>query len=96
MTRPRSPRQRAAWARQARPRADEIRDIAALDELTPAYEQIAPAPDLRLFTKVSDGDMAALGIDEARRCSPRSPAVRLEHPGAPRRTAGPLNPVRSV
>ncbi|MFJ8981350.1 3'-5' exonuclease [Streptomyces sp. NPDC102282] len=45
-------------------RAVEIRDIAMLDELTPAYEQIAPAPDERLFAKVSDGDMAALGIDE--------------------------------
>lgn len=45
-------------------RAVEIRDIAMLDELTPAYERIAPVPDQRLFAKVSDGDMAALGIDE--------------------------------
>ncbi|WP_031085508.1 UvrD-helicase domain-containing protein [Streptomyces sp. NRRL WC-3549] len=45
-------------------RAVEIRDIAMLDELTPAYERIAPAPDERLFAKVSDGDMGALGIDE--------------------------------
>ncbi|MFF1357390.1 UvrD-helicase domain-containing protein [Streptomyces sp. NPDC058297] len=44
--------------------AVEIRDIEMLDELTPAYERIAPAPDLRLFSKVSDGDMSALGIDE--------------------------------
>ncbi|MEU9360763.1 UvrD-helicase domain-containing protein [Streptomyces sp. NPDC048301] len=44
-------------------RAVEIRDIAVLEELTPAYEQIAPAPDERLFARVSDGDMAALGID---------------------------------
>ena len=44
-------------------RAVEIRDIVMLDELTPAYERIAPAPDQRLFAKVSDGDMAALGID---------------------------------
>ncbi|WP_328718449.1 AAA family ATPase [Streptomyces sp. NBC_00247] len=46
-------------------RAVEIRDIAMLDELTPAYERIAPAPDQRLFAKVSDGDLTALGIDEA-------------------------------
>lgn len=44
-------------------RAVEIRDIAALEELTPAYERIAPEPARRLFAKVSDGDMAALGID---------------------------------
>ncbi|MBT2480332.1 UvrD-helicase domain-containing protein [Streptomyces sp. ISL-94] len=44
--------------------AVEIRDIAMLDELTPAYERIAPAPDQRLFANVSDGDLAALGIDE--------------------------------
>ncbi|MBQ0995028.1 UvrD-helicase domain-containing protein [Streptomyces sp. RK62] len=44
-------------------RAVEIRDIASLEELTPAYERIAPEPDRRLFAKVSDGDMAALGID---------------------------------
>ncbi|MEU1488652.1 UvrD-helicase domain-containing protein [Streptomyces sp. NPDC005776] len=44
-------------------RAVEIRDIAVLDELTPAYERIAPAPDQRLFAKVSDGDLTALGID---------------------------------
>ncbi|MCX5400826.1 UvrD-helicase domain-containing protein [Streptomyces sp. NBC_00102] len=46
-------------------RAVEIRDIAMLEELTPAYERIAPAPDQRLFAKVSDGDLTALGIDEA-------------------------------
>ncbi|MGW0960712.1 UvrD-helicase domain-containing protein [Streptomyces gelaticus] len=45
-------------------RAVEVRDIAMLDELTPVYESIAPAPDRRLFAKVSDGDLAALGIDE--------------------------------
>ncbi|WP_405718676.1 UvrD-helicase domain-containing protein [Streptomyces sp. NBC_00046] len=45
-------------------RAVEIRDIAMLDELTPVYESIAPAPDRRLFAKVSDGDLVALGIDE--------------------------------
>ncbi|MFJ3435163.1 UvrD-helicase domain-containing protein [Streptomyces cyaneofuscatus] len=45
-------------------RAVEIRDIAMLDELTPAYERIAPAAEQRLFAKVSDGDLAALGIDE--------------------------------
>ncbi|WP_330460742.1 AAA family ATPase [Streptomyces sp. NBC_00820] len=45
-------------------RAVEIRDIEMLEELTPAYERIAPAPDLRLFAKFSDGDLAALGIDE--------------------------------
>ncbi|MFF4571633.1 UvrD-helicase domain-containing protein [Streptomyces sp. NPDC001410] len=45
-------------------RAVEIRDIQMLEELTPAYERIAPAPDLRLFAKFSDGDLAALGIDE--------------------------------
>ncbi|MEV6794428.1 UvrD-helicase domain-containing protein [Streptomyces sp. NPDC051320] len=44
-------------------RAVEIRDIAMLDELTPAYERIAPAPDQRLFAHVSDGDLSALGID---------------------------------
>lgn len=45
-------------------RAVEIRDIAMLDELTPAYERIAAAPDQRLFSKVADGDLTALGIDE--------------------------------
>lgn len=45
-------------------RAVEVRDIAMLDELTPAYERIASAPERRLFSKVSDGDLAALGIDE--------------------------------
>lgn len=43
--------------------AVEIRDIAMLDELTPAYERIAPAPEERLFAKFSDGDLAALGVD---------------------------------
>ncbi|MGW7042029.1 UvrD-helicase domain-containing protein [Streptomyces avermitilis] len=44
--------------------AVEIRDIATLEEMTPAYERIAPAPDQRLFSKVSDGDLTALGIDD--------------------------------
>ncbi|MCJ0871526.1 UvrD-helicase domain-containing protein [Streptomyces sp. AP-93] len=44
-------------------RAVEIRDIAVLEELTPAYERIAPAPAQRLFAEFSDGDLAALGID---------------------------------
>ncbi|MFE1951978.1 UvrD-helicase domain-containing protein [Streptomyces sp. NPDC059524] len=44
-------------------RSVEIRDIATLEELTPAYERIAThAPD-RLFAKFSDGDLTALGID---------------------------------
>lgn len=60
-----------AWAIKQRAsintvtRAVEIRDITMLDELTPAYERIAAAPDERLFAKVSDGDLAALGIDES-------------------------------
>jgi hypothetical protein len=59
-----------AWAIKQRAsinavtRAVEIRDIEMLDELTPAYERIAPASDQRLFSKVSDGDLTALGIDE--------------------------------
>ncbi|MGW7104007.1 UvrD-helicase domain-containing protein [Streptomyces sp. NPDC054838] len=44
-------------------RAVEIRDIAVLEELTPAYERIAPAAEQRLFARFSDGDLAALGID---------------------------------
>ncbi|KAF4407093.1 UvrD-helicase domain-containing protein [Streptomyces lycii] len=44
-------------------RAVEIRDIQTLEELTPAYERIAPGPERRLFAKVSDGDMTTLGID---------------------------------
>ncbi|GGR33234.1 UvrD-helicase domain-containing protein [Streptomyces roseolus] len=44
-------------------RAVEIRDIAVLEELTPAYERTAPAPEQRLFARFSDGDLAALGID---------------------------------
>ncbi|MFE6101788.1 UvrD-helicase domain-containing protein [Streptomyces laurentii] len=44
-------------------RAVEIRDIAVLEELTPAYERIASEPEQRLFAKVSDGDLAALGVD---------------------------------
>ncbi|PWK75093.1 UvrD-like helicase family protein [Streptomyces sp. CG 926] len=45
-------------------RAVEIRDIAVLEELTPAYERVAPEPAQRLFAAFSDGDLAALGIDE--------------------------------
>ncbi|MEU8139762.1 UvrD-helicase domain-containing protein [Streptodolium elevatio] len=49
-------------------RAVEIRDAATLEELAPAYEQIAPAPEQRLFAKVSDTELEALGIDaETRR-----------------------------
>ncbi|MBT2525994.1 AAA family ATPase [Streptomyces sp. ISL-99] len=44
-------------------RAVEIRDMAMLEELTPAYEQIAAAPDQRLFSQISDGDLTALGVD---------------------------------
>ncbi|WP_435176075.1 UvrD-helicase domain-containing protein [Actinacidiphila sp. bgisy145] len=60
-----------AWAIKQRAsintvtRAVEIRDITMLDQLTPAYERISPVPAERLFAKVSDGDLAALGIDEA-------------------------------
>lgn len=43
--------------------AVEVRDIATLEEITPAYERIAPAADRRLFSKISDGDLAALGVD---------------------------------
>ncbi|GGW09785.1 DNA helicase [Streptomyces capoamus] len=43
--------------------AVELREIATLEELAPAYERIAPAEEQRLFAKVSDGEMAALGID---------------------------------
>ncbi|WSB11460.1 hypothetical protein OG849_31485 [Streptomyces cyaneofuscatus] len=53
-------------------RAVEIRDNAMLDELTPAYERIAPAAEQRLFAKVSDGDLAALGIDETTRRQARA------------------------
>lgn len=45
-------------------RAVEIRDVETLEQLTPAYERIAPTPDERLFAKFSDSDLAALGIDE--------------------------------
>ncbi|MFD5024740.1 UvrD-helicase domain-containing protein [Streptomyces sp. NPDC058373] len=44
-------------------RAVEIRDMATLEQLTPAYERIAPEPERRLFAKFSDGDLAALGVD---------------------------------
>ncbi|WP_330320998.1 AAA family ATPase [Streptomyces clavifer] len=75
-----------AWAVKQRAsintvtRAVEIRDIAMLDELTPAYERIAPAPDQRLFAGVSDGDMKALGIDETtlRQARTLSDAEQLE------------------
>lgn len=38
----------------------------------PAYERIAPAAEQRLFAKVSDGDLAALGIDETTRRQARA------------------------
>ncbi|MFB8418628.1 UvrD-helicase domain-containing protein [Streptomyces albidoflavus] len=44
-------------------RAVEIRDMATLEQLTPAYERIAPEPERRLFAKFSDSDLAALGVD---------------------------------
>ncbi|MDI2125088.1 UvrD-helicase domain-containing protein [Yinghuangia seranimata] len=44
-------------------RAVEIRNAAELEVLAPAYEQIAPAAERRLFAKISDTEMAALGID---------------------------------
>ncbi|MFJ4727258.1 UvrD-helicase domain-containing protein [Streptomyces diastaticus] len=44
-------------------RAVEIRDMATLEQLAPAYERIAPSPERRLFAKFSDGDLAALGVD---------------------------------
>lgn len=59
-----------AWALKQRAsinavtRGVELRDVATLEELTPAYERIATASGQRLFAKVSDGDLAALGIDE--------------------------------
>ncbi|MGW1161530.1 UvrD-helicase domain-containing protein [Streptomyces sp. NPDC002519] len=43
--------------------AVEIRDMAMLEELTHAYERVAPAHHERLFAKISDPDMAKLGID---------------------------------
>ncbi len=43
--------------------AVELREIATLEELTPTYTRIAPAEEQRLFAKVSDGEMAALGVD---------------------------------
>ncbi|MFJ8438995.1 UvrD-helicase domain-containing protein [Kitasatospora griseola] len=43
--------------------AVELREIATLEDLTPAYQHIAPAEEQRLFARISDGDMAALGID---------------------------------
>ncbi|MBY8845833.1 ATP-dependent helicase [Streptomyces sp. SP2-10] len=46
-------------------RAVEIRDAATLDEITPAFEQVAEAsPKERLFAEFSDGDLKALGIDD--------------------------------
>ncbi|MFE0362273.1 UvrD-helicase domain-containing protein [Streptomyces griseoaurantiacus] len=60
-----------AWAKKQKAsinavtRAVEIRDAATLDELTPAYEQVAEAsPKERLFARFSDGDLKALGIDD--------------------------------
>ncbi|QIJ65701.1 UvrD-helicase domain-containing protein [Streptomyces sp. JB150] len=60
-----------AWAKKQKSsinevtRAVEIRDAATLDEITPAYEQVAKdSPKERLFAKFSDGDLKALGIDD--------------------------------
>ncbi|MFD7711357.1 UvrD-helicase domain-containing protein [Streptomyces sp. NPDC059786] len=60
-----------AWAKKQKSsinevtRAVEIRDAATLDEITPAYEQVAEAsPKERLFARFSDGDLKALGIDD--------------------------------
>jgi superfamily I DNA/RNA helicase len=60
-----------AWAKKQKAsinevtRAVEIRDAATLDEITPAYEQVAQdSPKERLFAKFSDGDLRALGIDD--------------------------------
>lgn len=44
-------------------RAVESRDIAVLEELTPAYEHTAPAPEQRLFAAFPDGELSALGTD---------------------------------
>ncbi|MFF0206072.1 UvrD-helicase domain-containing protein [Streptomyces sp. NPDC005017] len=60
-----------AWARKQRSsvnevtRAVEIRDAATLEEITPAYEQVAQdSAKERLFAEFSDGDLRALGIDD--------------------------------
>ncbi|MEU6598339.1 DEAD/DEAH box helicase [Streptomyces flaveolus] len=60
-----------AWAKKQKSsinevtRAVEIRDAATLDEITPAYEQVAKdSPKERLFARFSDGDLKALGIDD--------------------------------
>lgn len=45
-------------------RAVEIRDMATLDQLAPAYESIAPTSGERLFAQFSDGELRTLGIDE--------------------------------
>jgi len=42
----------------------EIRDEAALEQIQPALEQAARATDNRLFARISDADLARLGIDE--------------------------------
>lgn len=44
--------------------AVELRDEETLDEITPAYESMAPAPEERLFAKHSDGELRGLGIDD--------------------------------
>ncbi|OQD57170.1 DNA helicase UvrD [Streptomyces phaeoluteigriseus] len=60
-----------AWAKKQKSsinevtRAVEIRDAATLDEITPAYEQVAETSSkARLFAAFSDGDLRALGIDD--------------------------------
>ena len=43
----------------------DVRDQAALDEITPALRTVAGANDDRLFRGVSDADLTRLGIDAA-------------------------------
>jgi hypothetical protein len=50
----------------------EVRDQDAIDSLEPVLEQVSLSTDTRLFTHVSDKEMARLGIDDA-----VMPVVRL-------------------
>ncbi|MGF7239463.1 MAG: UvrD-helicase domain-containing protein [Frankia sp.] len=58
-----------AWAVKQRSsinavtRAVEIRDAATLEQLTPAFEEVAAIPGARLFARFSDGELATLGVD---------------------------------
>ncbi|CAM5365631.1 hypothetical protein SVIOM342S_04993 [Streptomyces violaceorubidus] len=45
-------------------RALEVRNVAALEQLTPALEKAAAAADSLLFAKYSDGVLRELGIDD--------------------------------